>query len=413
MSENKIINGEAVVMDEQAAADISPIGEEVATTNSDLPALSTASLTNYDAETQKEILRIADEIDVSEFEKIMSYGSIPLMRSFENAGRVLEGAQGTSADQEVVKMVTELSKQAKDSYNLVIEEPNFFEKLIMKITSGIKGQSKDVKVKAISCFKILEQYIDSCDKWIESLKATYDQMMLSALGEKKDCYELEQYIVAGYIAAERIETEKNVAEKEWNETGLIAKKDRFDMLSEGLDTFRVVLLNLEKSRGAYGLSLGQLALEVKTNRNVQIAIRSQKRNSSTLAAQQLRNAYYGAVNREALESQKALTKLNSELMKKVSEGAKLTAEESEKILTSGVYTVDAALVAAKTVIDGCNSIKKIREERITEISGQMEKLKVLVDELTPYVENIKKDSERTVSGSASDSITSSKDGLVF
>ena len=48
------------------------------------------------------------------------------------------------------------------------------------------------------------------------------------------------------------------------------------MLSEGLDIFKVVLLNLEKSRGAYGVSLGQLALQVKTNRNVQIAIRTQK-----------------------------------------------------------------------------------------------------------------------------------------
>ena len=202
------------------------------------------------------------------------------------------------------------------------------------------------------------------------------------------------------------------ARKDWEETGIIETKDKYDMLSEGMDTFQVVLLNLEKSRGAYGVSLGQLALQVKANRNIQIAIRTQKHNSSALAAQQLRNAYFDAVNREALDGQKAITQLNNELMKKVAEGSKLTAEESERILVNGVYTVESALIAAQTVIDGCNSIKKIREERVGEISTQMDKLKILVDELAPYVENLKKDAD---SSAASKPVpgSSTKSGLVF
>lgn len=413
MSDNKVVNGSAVEGEviEVAEAAIVEVQENTET-KTELAPLSSKSLEHYDESTKKEILRIANEIDVTQFEKTMSYGSIPIMRSFESAGKILQAAQGTSADQEVVRMVTDLAKQAKDSYNLVIEEPNFFQKLILKITSGIKDESKEVKVRAISCFKILEQYIKSCDRWIDSLKKTHDDMMLSAHNDKNDCYELEQYIVAGYIAKDRIEAEVDDARKDWEQTGLIETKDRYDMLSEGLDMFQVVLLNLEKSRGAYGVSLGQLALQVKANRNIQIAIRSQKNNSSALAAQQLRNAYFDAVNRDALEGQKAITQLNNELMKKVAEGSKLTAEESEQILVHGVYTVEAALLAAQTVIDGCNSIKKIREERVGEISTQMDKLKTLVDELAPYVENLKKDTEN-VSSSEPISVSSSKNGLVF
>lgn len=412
MDEAKVIKGEGVVIEDVetvASADIETITDDSKT---DLAPLSASSLEHYDESTQKEILRIANEIDVTQFEKIMAYGSIPITRSFESAGRILQAAQGTSADQEVVKMVTDLAKQAKDSYNLVIEEPNFFEKLIHKITTGFKSESKEVKVKAISCFKILEQYIKSCDMWIESLKKTHDDMMLSAYNDKNDCYELEQYIVAGHVAKDRIEGEVEEAKKDWEETGLIEAKDRYDMLSEGSDIFKIVLLNLEKSRGAYGVSLGQLALQVKTNRNIQIAIRTQKNNSSALAAQQLRNAYFDAVNKEALGGQKAITKLNDELMKKVAEGSKLTAEESERILVNGVYTVEAALVAAQTVIDGCNSIKKIREERVVEISTQMDKLKTLVDELAPYVENLKKDADQKIPD-VTTSVSSSKSGLVF
>lgn len=410
MSENKAVNGEEMVKD--VIVEDAEIVVDSKEDTTELAPLSSASLAHYDEATQKEILRIANEIDVTQFEKIMAYGSIPIVRSFEAAGRILQEAQGTSADQEVVKMITELAKQAKDSYNLVIEEPNFFQKLVMKITTGLKSESKEVKVRAVSCFKILEQYIKSCDMWIDSLRKAHDDMMLSAHNDKNDCYELEQYIVAGYIAKDRITTEVDEAQKVWEETGLIEAKDRYDMLSEGLDTFQVVLLNLEKSRGAYGVSLGQLALQVKANRNIQIAIRTQKHNSSALAAQQLRNAYFDAVNRDALEGQKAITQLNNELMKKVAEGSKLTAEESERILVNGVYTVESALLAAQTVIDGCNSIKKIREERVGEISTQMDKLKVLVDELAPYVENLKKDAEGS---NASKSIpsSSSKGGLVF
>lgn len=408
MTENKNPNAEIDVV---KAVTIPIVDMKTQSESAKLAPISSASLQYYDEAVQKEILRIAGEIDVTQPEKVMAFGSIPIMRSFAAAGRILEEAQGTSADQEVVKMITELSRQARDSYNLVIEEPNFLEKLVLKITSGFKSKDKDVRIKAISCFKILEKYIESCDIWIERLKKTHDEIMLSAHNDKTDCYELEQYIVAGHIAIERIEGDVKEAQQDWEETGLIAMKDRYEMLSEGLDMFRIVLLNLEKSRGAYGVSLGQLSLQLKTNRNVQIAIRSQKNNSSALAAQQLRNAYFNAVNQEVLESQKAITQLNDELMKKVAEGSKLTAEESERILTNGVYTVEAALLAAQTVIDGCNSIRQIREERVVEISTQMDKLKTLVDELAPYVEKLKEDTERNHSGNSQNS--SSNGGLVF
>ena len=232
MSENKKSNqqvGTANAVD-VVATPVFDVGDQPDSTQ--LAALSTESLQYYDETTQKEILRIAGEIDVTQPEKVMAFGSIPIMRSFTSAGRILEEAQGTSADQEVVKMITELSKQAKDSYNLVIEEPNFFEKLVMKITSGFKNKNKDVRIKAISCFKILEQYIKSCDEWIERLKKTHDEIMLSAHNDKNDCYELEQYIVAGYIATERIEGEVEVAKQEWEQTGLITMKEKYDMMNE-------------------------------------------------------------------------------------------------------------------------------------------------------------------------------------
>ena len=408
MSENKIVNQvnngdvqDAVIVD-------SPVDD----TTTELAPLSSSALEYYDEATQKEILRIADEIDVTQFEKIMAYGSIPIIRSFESAGRILQEAQGTSADQEVVKMVTELAKQAKDSYNLVIEEPNFLQKFVMKITTGLKSESKEVKVKAISCFKILEKYIESCDMWIDSLRKTHDDIMLSAHNDKNDCYELEQYIVAGYLAENRISGEIVSAEQEWQETGMIDAKMRYDDLSRGLNEFRIVLQNLEKSRAAHGLAIGELALELNANRRIQLTVDSQKVHSSTVMAQQLEIAYYDAVNKEALEGQKAITEVNNRLLGEVARRVVATGEEAERVLVNGVYSVEAAQQAAETVITGYETIKKASEESISQISVNMEKLKGVVDQLTPYIDKLKNSSDKTSSGK-SISNSSNKSGLVF
>ena len=411
MNEMNKVNTEANVVQAIPVTQATVVDVETQVAQTQTRPLSSASLQYYDEVTQKGIIRIAGEIDVTQPEKIMAFGSIPIKHSFEISGRLLEQAQGSDADQEVAEMVAELSRQAKDSYNLVIEEPNFLQKLAHKITFGLKSKDKNVRVKAISCFKILEKYIESCDEWIERLQKTHNDILLSVDNYEKDCYELEQYIVAGHIATERIEGEVEVAKQVWEQTGVVTTKRKYDMLSGGLDMFRVVLLNLEKSRAAYGISLGQLSLQLKANRNIQLAIRSQKHNSSALAAQQLTNAYFNAVNKEALEGQKAITQLNDRIMDVVATSSKITAEESERILTNGVYTVEAALKAAQTVIDGCNSIKKIREERVVEISTQIGKLKTLVDELAPYVEKISDESEKDNSGTAQTS--SSSGGLVF
>ena len=384
----------------------------------ELAPITSSSLQYFPEDKQQEILKIAGEIDVAKLERVMSYGQIPIMRSFELAGKILKEVEGSEADQEVIKQVLELAKQANSTYedfNLVIHEPSMFQKLLLKILSSARDKrNKEIKIKAITNYKLLGQFKSSCDIWIDMLKDTYDKIMLSAISDKNDCYELEEYLVAGYIAKERIIQEVDKAKEEYEKTGLIDAKDRYDMLKEGLETFQVVLLNLEKSRVAYAISLGQLSLQQKANRNIQIAVRTQKGNSLTVASQQLRNAVLDARNREALEGQKLLTKLNDELMQKVASNAALTAEESEQILMNGIYTVEAALQAANTVIEGCHAIERAKADVFDNIGKEMEKLKGVVDELAPYVNNMKTNGQVDGKGSSKEIPGSKASGnLVF
>ena len=179
-------------------------------------------------------------------------------------------------------------------------------------------------------------------------------------------------------------------------------------MNQGLSTLRIVLLNLEKSRAASFISMGQLSMQLATNQNIQIAVRTQRANSMTVAAQQLRNAVLNAENSLALDNQKSVTALNGELMKKISEGTALTAEESERALLSGVFTNEAALVAAQTVVNGCQAIQEASNERIEKISQGLDELKNVLSELAPVV------SERKLSSAEADKVSiTSASKLVF
>ena len=410
-SENNGAVTENVVGEFAEVVDMPAQAEE--TTEKALVELKASSLQHFPEETQQAIIALADSIDVTQIEKIMSYGHIPLLNAFEKCGDLLKGKRGSAADIEVINLVKELSKQAKESYDdytLELKEPNFFQKFILNIFSKVKGSSDEASVKAVSCYKLLEQLRDSSEEWIKMLENGYAEIMEAALGDKDDAMELEQYIVAGRIAEERIANELVTLQTKYETTGLIEDKDKYETVSEGLDIFRIVLYNLEKSRGTFALSLAQLKHELKTNRNVQIAVRSQRANSMAVAAQQIRNALFDYENRLALEGQKSLTRLNDELMKKVAANVVLTAEESEQILASGVYTVEAALIAAKTVIDGCARIEKAREERKATMATELTKLQGVLEELTPFVDDVKEMVENN--GTNSNSKPKTK-GLVF
>ena len=410
-SENNAKVNENVVGEFTEVVDVPAQVEE--TTEKTLVELKSSSLQHFPEDIQQAIIALSDSIDVTQVEKVMSYGHVSLLKVFEKCGDVLKGKRGSAADIEVINLVKELSKQAKESYDdyaLELKEPNLLQKFLLNIFSKVKDKGEEASIKAISCFMMLVQLRDSSAEWIKMLENSYAQIMESAVGDKEDAMELEQYIVAGRIAEERIGNELVALQTQYETTGLIEDKDRYEMVSEGLEIFRTVLLNLEKSRGNFAISLAQLKHILKTNRNIQIAVRSQHANSMAVAAQQIRNALFDYENRIALEGQKSVTRLNDELLKKVASNVMLTAEESEKLLASGVYTVEAALVAAKTVIDGCAKIEQAKEQTKQVMATELTKLQVMLDELSPFVEDVKQITEKN---GTIDATTSKSQGLVF
>lgn len=354
-----------------------------------------AALASYSPEEQKEIMDLAASIDVRRIDNVMHYGGSVLKSTFDQCGALLKEERGSAADQEVIAQVIKLSKKASDSYddfNLVLKEPNLFQKIMLAITTGGKGSqahTERIQNSAVTNYQLLLELQSSCEAWLEMLRKAMGQIEESAMSDIEIGTLLEKYIIAGKMAEERIGQELAVIQSQYQQTGLQKYSEEYEEMKDGYNTFCLRLSNLEKSRVMYCLSLGQLRLIKRSNRNVQISIHTQVDNSMALMGQQLRNAVLNAKNREVLEGQKAISRLNDELIRDVSKSVGLTAEETEKLLYAGFYDVEAAKAAVTSVITSCHEIQKTAEAMLPKMRADTAELNALIDQLEPYVNSVK------------------------
>lgn len=377
-----------------------------------LPLNTKAAMQAYEHKEQQEIIALANSIDVRKIDNVMAYGSEPLKQTFAQCGDFLKAERGSQADQKVIKQVKELAKKASDSYedfNLVLREPNFFQKFMLGIlNSGKKSRTKDIQNSAVTNYKLLAELRASCDQWMDMLKKACEEIQYSGESDVTAIGLLEKYIVAGQLAKERIEQELERVQTQYQETGLQKYSKEYELLYEGYKIFQVTMSNLEKSRVAYLISIAQLSLSKRSNRNVQIAISTQVNNSMTLISQQLRNAVLDAKTREVLEGQKAITRLNDELLKEVSKSVGITAKEAETLIYAGFYNLGAAKEAITTVINGCKEIERVATEMLPKMQTEMKEVEGLLSELSPYINSV--ETLKQESGSSAPTIVSTPTG---
>ena len=357
-----------------------------------VPLNCQAALASYPEAEQKEIRALADSIDVRKIENVMSYGAVALKRTFDQCGEFLKDERGSNADQMVIKQVIELSKRATDSYedfNIVLKEPGLFQKFLLGLMgSGKNARTKKLQENAATSYKLLADLKASCESWLGILKKAYGEIEYSVKSDVEAAQLLEKFIIAGRLAEGRVQQEMLAVQEQYQQTGLQQYVQEYQVFEEGYKLFQITMNNLEKSRIMYQLSLGQLALVKRSNRNVQISIHTQVDNSMALIGQQLRNAVLDAKTREVLEGQKAIARFNDELMKEVSKTIGITGEETEKLIYAGFYNMEAAKEAVTTVINSCKAIEKTATEMLPKMRADMTQIETLLKELEPAIGSI-------------------------
>lgn len=217
------------------------------------------------------------------------------------------------------------------------------------------------------------------------LKKAMGDIEQSAMSDAEAIGLLEKYIIAGHMAIDRIGGELAAIEQQHQQTGLVKYAQDYQALKEGFDIFNISMNNLEKSRIMYYLSIAQLSLIRKSNRNVQITIHTQVNESMGLIGQQLRNALLNAQTREVLEGQNAIIRLSDELIQDISKSVGMTAEQTEKALYASFYNAEAAKTAVTTVINSCEEIKKTASEMLPKMKADLTELNGLIEQLEPLV----------------------------
>ena len=385
-------------MQQNGIKDVNAITNGIPLKPSDVvPINYEAAFASFSPQEQQDILDLSQSIDVRKIDNVMHYGEAALKSTFEQCGAFLKDERGSQADQDVIEQVIRLSKKAGESYeyfNLVLKEPNLLQKLFTKLFTGGKGsQTEKVQESAVTNYKLLVELKDSCDSWLEMLKKAMGDITASGMSDVENAGLLEKYIIAGKMAEERIGQELEEIHTQYQQTGLQKYAQEYEEIKEGYDIFTLKMNNLEKSRVMYYLSVGQLSLIKRANRNVQISINTQVSNSMALMGQQLRNAVLNAKTREVLDGQKALARLNDELVVDISKTVGLTTEETEKLIYAGFYNVEAAKTAVMTVINSCQAIQKTATEMLPKMKADMTELNSLIQDLEPYINPVQNSDE--------------------
>lgn len=360
-----------------------------------------AALASFEEEERQEILALADKIDVTQIEKVMNYGSKPLRDTFEQSGAFLKKERGSTADQEVISRVIELSKktsESQDEFNNLLElkEPNFVEKLVMKLFSSSKNtgsRTEKLQNSAKTSYMLLAELQNSFEEWLELLYNAMTDIEESAISDSEAIVLLEKYIIAGKFAEERIQKELEEIQKQYQATGLQKYANSYRIMKEGYNHFKTKMMNLEQSRGLYYLSIAQLMLIKETNTSMQATIHTQKDNFIATFGQQLRNGIVNAKNKEVLRGQKAVVKLGDELIKDVSETVANTAVEAKKAMYQGFYSLEAAEKAFTFVKNACNDIEKVETEMLPKMKEKTERIECLIEELKPYINPVETTTE--------------------
>lgn len=349
------------------------------------------ALASYSEEERQEILALADSIDVTRSENVMGYGATAIKDTFEQCGKILKEAKGSYADQEVIKRVIELSKKANQSNdefnNLVLEQPNFFQRLMLKVMSGSKSTSKTDKIQksAVTNYTLFTELANSYEGWTEILKKGMTDIQDSALSDFGAVVAVEKYLIAGYIGGERTVKEMEELEKKHEETGLQVYAFDHQKMKDGYELFQRAMMNLEKMRGAYYISLAQLAEMAKSNQNMQMVIQTQAKYCIALIGQQLRNALLNTQIDEVVKGQKAIKNLSNELIKDVSTSVGLTLEETEKAMYASFYDAEAATTAFTTILNSWNNIGKTGEAMLPKLKEEISKMQTAIEEVSPIV----------------------------
>ena len=362
---------------------IDPLLEEL--TSKTLPEVKQelAPLSEVSDERVAAVEALIDEIDMSDSNSIIFFGTKAQQKLTTISDNMLEGVRNKDigpASSSLNEMVATL--RGFDVESLDPNKQGFFAKILAKIFGGTKPV-----VKFIQRYEEVRGQIDTVSDKLEGHKTTLlkDVASLDRLYEANLDYfhELEDYILAGEKKLEQLEGEViPVLAQEAKDTNDMIKAQELRDLRTARDDLERRVHDLRLTRQVTMQSLPSIRLVQENDKGLVRKIQSTMANTIPLWRQQLAQAVTIYRSGEAAKTVKAATDLTNELLESNAENLQEANREVRQQIERGVFDIDVVKRANQKLIDTIEESlqiadegKKMRASALTQLQDAENQLK--------------------------------------
>ena len=313
------------------------------------------SLAKFTPDEQRQIRAVADKIDITDSNAVLSYGASAQRKVSDFADGALQSVR-TKDMGETGQVLTSLLVELKSNGE---EKKSFFGKLFgsaEKNFEKLKTQYTTTEANIDRIVKLLEEHEEQLLKDIVQLDRLYDK-------NKLYFKEVSMYIEAGKLALEKAKNETlPELEAKARETGSVddaqAAQDYADMITR----FEKKIYDLELSRTVCLQSAPEIRMVQNSDTIMSEKIRSTIVNVIPMWKTQMVLALNNYHTQKAIEAQQAVTEATNEMLKKNAEALHQNTVDTAKASERGIVDIETLQHTNQELIGAIDEIIQIQEE---------------------------------------------------
>jgi uncharacterized protein YaaN involved in tellurite resistance len=324
------------------------------------------SLAKFTADEQRQIRAVADKIDITDSNAVISYGASAQRKVSDFADGALQSVR-TKDMGETGQVLTSLLVELKTNGE---EKKGFLGKLFSnadKSFERLKAQYSTTEANVDRLVKLLEEHEQQLVK---------DIVQLDKLYEKNKLYfkEVSMYIEAGKLALEKARTETLPAlqakAKETNSAeDTQAAQDFADMITR----FEKKLYDLELSRTVCLQTAPEIRMVQNSDTIMSEKIHSTILNVIPMWKTQMVLALNNYHTQKAIEAQNAVTEATNEMLRKNAEALHQSTVDTAKASERGIVDIETLQHTNEQLISALDEIQQIQEDgKVARASAEKE-----------------------------------------
>ena len=312
-------------------------------------------LAQFTADEQRQIRTVADKIDITDSNAVLSYGASAQRKVSDFADGALQSVRAKDmgeTGQVLTSLLVELKTNGEEKKSLLGKLFGTAEKNFEKL----KAQYSTTEANIDRLVKLLEEHEQQLRKDIIQLDKLYDK-------NKLYFKEISMYIEAGKLAVEKARNETLPAleakAKETNATEDVqAAQDFADMITR----FEKKLYDLELSRTVCLQSAPEIRMVQNSDTIMSEKIHSTILNVIPMWKTQMVLALNNYHTQKAIEAQQAVTDATNEMLTKNAEALHQSTVETAKASERGIVDIETLQHTNEQLISALDEIQQIQED---------------------------------------------------